>query len=439
LKSNWVATVIISIIILGAFGLNQQSYAQVSDSDGDGILDDVDNCVGIPNADQLDADADGLGNVCDLDFGDVVFSDSQFNDDNWQSFDDFGFSDSSQNTILGNPAPSRQTDSFDQPITFHHKIGAVYDPSTQGIPGSITTSIDVINLQREHFMDVALRQDGTIYTFFGHFFSATSATFNQHSDIGTPSDFLEFPSDTIGPDFSAFGSPIELGYATIPETELSSSIAVDNWSVTFSASPPPPPPPPPPSGSVIANPDTILLGQTTTLTFTTDPSAGSFSLFLWNVLEPDFDTCLPFPPPELPLPGESISLVFPTDFFPAAGIPSSCGDVVGQYDLIINLGGSLPLVLTTFEVSDPVQDSDGDGVPDISDNCPFVANPSQADADSDGIGNACDADFVDVVVGGTSIPIDTTSLLLAGASANVWMIPVVLSAAGFGILIARKL
>ena len=47
--------------------------------------------------------------------------------------------------------------------------------------------------------------------------------------------------------------------------------------------------------------------------------------------------------------------------------------------------------------------------------------------------------FSDIVVGGTSIPIDTTSLLLAGASVNVWMIPVVLSAAGFAILIARKI
>jgi len=43
------------------------------------------------------------------------------------------------------------------------------------------------------------------------------------------------------------------------------------------------------------------------------------------------------------------------------------------------------------------------------------------------------------VVGGTYIPIDTTSLLLAGASVNAWMIPVLLSAAGFGILIARKI
>jgi Thrombospondin type 3 repeat len=35
-------------------------------------------------------------------------------------------------------------------------------------------------------------------------------------------------------------------------------------------------------------------------------------------------------------------------------------------------------------------DTDGDGIPDASDNCPLVANPTQADKDGDGIGDACD-------------------------------------------------
>lgn len=39
------------------------------------------------------------------------------------------------------------------------------------------------------------------------------------------------------------------------------------------------------------------------------------------------------------------------------------------------------------------QDSDGDGVDDMSDNCIDVANPAQVDADNDGFGNYCDADF----------------------------------------------
>lgn len=45
-------------------------------------------------------------------------------------------------------------------------------------------------------------------------------------------------------------------------------------------------------------------------------------------------------------------------------------------------------VLTVDECPGP--DTDGDGVPDVCDNCPSVANPSQVDSDHDGIGDACD-------------------------------------------------
>ena len=37
-----------------------------------------------------------------------------------------------------------------------------------------------------------------------------------------------------------------------------------------------------------------------------------------------------------------------------------------------------------------VADSDGDGVPDIDDNCPAVFNPDQSDVDGDGVGDLCD-------------------------------------------------
>ena len=38
----------------------------------------------------------------------------------------------------------------------------------------------------------------------------------------------------------------------------------------------------------------------------------------------------------------------------------------------------------------PPPDRDADGVPDVADNCPEAPNPDQADADGDGIGDACD-------------------------------------------------
>jgi DMSO/TMAO reductase YedYZ molybdopterin-dependent catalytic subunit len=41
-------------------------------------------------------------------------------------------------------------------------------------------------------------------------------------------------------------------------------------------------------------------------------------------------------------------------------------------------------------------DADGDGVPDVRDNCPNTFNPSQQDSDGDGLGDVCDSDCPDL-------------------------------------------
>jgi hypothetical protein len=41
------------------------SEVEINDEDGDGVLDDQDNCPDVPNEDQLDTDGDGDGDACD--------------------------------------------------------------------------------------------------------------------------------------------------------------------------------------------------------------------------------------------------------------------------------------------------------------------------------------------------------------------------------------
>ena len=45
-----------------------------------------------------------------------------------------------------------------------------------------------------------------------------------------------------------------------------------------------------------------------------------------------------------------------------------------------------------FTLTPVLADTDNDGTPDASDNCPQISNPGQENADGDAEGNACDDD-----------------------------------------------
>jgi hypothetical protein len=61
---------------------------------------------------------------------------------------------------------------------------------------------------------------------------------------------------------------------------------------------------------------------------------------------------------------------------------------IGAYDTTLSAHADTFITKLTTAC---LLDSDCDGVPNGSDNCPGVANPDQADADNDGQGDACDA------------------------------------------------
>ena len=70
--------------------------------------------------------------------------------------------------------------------------------------------------------------------------------------------------------------------------------------------------------------------------------------------------------------------------------PADLGDDAGQLTLTFpDRTIDVPLSGSGIEATD----TDGDGVPDVSDNCTLVPNADQRDTDGDNYGNICDADL----------------------------------------------
>jgi hypothetical protein len=84
----------------------------------------------------------------------------------------------------------------------------------------------------------------------------------------------------------------------------------------------------------------------------------------------------------------------------------------------------------TFNVAE--SDSDRDGRPDASDNCPSVANSDQADGDADGVGNACEQ-----LPAGNVPPVAGVNAIIRQVSGEVFVkLPAANSRLGFRGMIA---
>jgi len=97
----------------------------------------------------------------------------------------------------------------------------------------------------------------------------------------------------------------------------------------------------------------------------------------------------------------TVSVVFGSSSFTAV-IPLTALDGDSSFNFAMVLGtpaeptdcspnsGSVHSPDGSIVPAPQLPDGDGDGVPDIFDNCPTVGNPDQLDSDLDGLGDACD-------------------------------------------------
>jgi hypothetical protein len=111
-----------------------------------------------------------------------------------------------------------------------------------------------------------------------------------------------------------------------------------------------------------------------------------------DLVEDDEDNCDHVPNPVI----EGAQRDFDED-----GLGDACDDDIDG-DGLANLEDPCPLLATVGAPTSEEHalcfpDSDGDGIGDLdpagADNCPTIHNPTQDDLDTDGIGDACDADM----------------------------------------------
>lgn len=98
------------------------------------------------------------------------------------------------------------------------------------------------------------------------------------------------------------------------------------------------------------------------------------------------------------------------------------------YSFTRSLASTLALCASTLAYA---QDADGDGIPDASDNCPLVANPTQADCDQNGVGDACQSSQTLATgnMGAIGAGV-TTSGTLAGVMPSFWPVTITVRAVG---------
>ena len=328
------------------------------DSDGDGVIDDADNCVDTANADQADMDEDGIGDVCDDDIdGDGILN----VDDNCPEHANPDQADV-DNDGIGDWCDVECTSAIseDTPITIADSgDDATYTATVEIMENIIITDVNVtINIDHDWDSDL------DIYLTNPSGVQIELSTGNG----GGGDDYTDTVFDQDADASISSGSPPFTG-SFIPEGDLSllnGDYSVGVWTLvvtdTFGAF----------DGGVINSFTLEVCGILDPYDYDVD-----------GVLNADDNCLLTANPNQSDIDGD--------------GQGDLCDDDMDG-DGVLNVDDNCPKTVNPDQsdidgdglgdICD--SDMDGDGTPNSTDNCPETANMFQSDINGNGIGDVCD-------------------------------------------------
>ncbi len=300
------------------------------DTDGDGVVDVMDNCPADVNADQADQDSDSVGNVCDADIDDdsVLNGSDAFPYNNSESVDsdsdcsgDANLS-TSGNGCGNNSDPDDDNDGMPDIFESYYGLNVLVDDAAGDVDGDGVTNIEEYTLGTN---PTVINSD-TIDTDGDGVLDVT-----DNCLIIANADQADLDSDSIGNvcDADRDGDTVANGSDAFPDDV--------NESTDF---------------------DSDGTGDNADTDDDNDGMSDAFEILYGFDPEDDTDA---------------------SDDPDGDGLSNS-----EEFSLQTN-----PLVHNNPA---DTTDSDADGAFDFADNCPSISNADQADLDSDGVGDVCDPD-----------------------------------------------